>query len=43
MKMHAVLRKALSQVVSNALFPRNAADGVKPPRVKVPQETRLNR
>jgi hypothetical protein len=30
--MHVVLRKALSQAVSNGLVPRNAADGVKLPR-----------
>jgi integrase len=37
-KMHVVLRKALSQAVSDGLIPRNAADGVKPPRVSVPGE-----
>jgi integrase len=37
-KMHVVLRKALSQVVSDGLLPRNAADGVKPPRVSAPGE-----
>lgn len=34
--MHVVLRKALSQAVSNGLIPRNAADGVKLPRVSAP-------
>jgi integrase len=37
-KMHVVLRKALSQAVSDGLIPRNAADGVKPPRVNAPGE-----
>jgi integrase len=37
-KMHVVLRKALSQAVSDGLIPRNAADGVKPPRVSAPGE-----
>jgi integrase len=37
-KMHVVLRKALSQAVSDGLIPRNAADGVKPPRVGAPGE-----
>jgi integrase len=37
-KMHVVLRKALAQVVSDGLIPRNAADGVKPPRVSAPGE-----
>ncbi len=37
-KMHVVLRKALSQAVSDGLVPRNAADGVKPPRVSAPGE-----
>jgi integrase len=37
-KMHVVLRKALSQAVSDSLFPRNVADGVKPPRVSAPGE-----
>lgn len=37
-KMHVVLRKSLSQAVSDGLIPRNAADGVKPPRVKAPGE-----
>jgi integrase len=36
--MHVVLRKALSQAVSDGLIPRNATDGVKPPRVSVPGE-----
>jgi integrase len=36
--MHVVLRKALSQAVSDGLIPRNAADGVKPPRVSAPGE-----
>jgi hypothetical protein len=35
-KMHVVLRKAPSQAVSDGLIPRNAADGVKPPRVTAP-------
>src|SRR5215212_9762507 len=37
-KMHVVLRKALSQAVSDGLIPRNAADGVKLPRVSAPGE-----
>src|SRR5215207_8520455 len=37
-KMHVVLRKALSQAVCDGLIPRNAADGVKPPRVSAPGE-----
>ncbi|HEY6581550.1 MAG TPA: site-specific integrase [Rubrobacter sp.] len=37
-KMHVVLRKALSKAVSDGLIPRNAADGVKPPRVSAPGE-----
>jgi integrase len=37
-KMHIVLRKALSPAVSDGLIPRNAADGVKPPRVSAPGE-----
>jgi integrase len=37
-KMHVVLRKTLSQAVSDGLVPRNAADGVKPPRVSAPGE-----
>jgi integrase len=37
-KMHVVLRKALSQAVSDGLIPRNAADGVKPPRASAPGE-----
>lgn len=37
-KMHVVLRKALAQAVSDGLVPRNAADGVKPPRVSAPGE-----
>ena len=37
-KMHVVLRKALSQAVSDGLIPRNAADGVKPPQVSAPGE-----
>src|SRR5215217_91715 len=36
--MHVVLRKALSQAVSDGLIPRNAAHGVKPPRVSAPGE-----
>jgi integrase len=35
-KMHVVLRKALSQVGYDGLIPRNAADGVKLPRVSAP-------
>lgn len=37
-KMHVVLRKALAQAVSDGLIPRNAADGVKTPRVSAPGE-----
>lgn len=37
-KMHVVLRKALSQALSDGLVPRNAAAGVKPPRVGAPGE-----
>lgn len=37
-KMHVVLRKALAQAVSDGLIPRNAADGVRPPRVSAPGE-----
>lgn len=37
-KMHVVLRKALSQAVSDGLIPRNAADSVKPPRMGTPGE-----
>ena len=37
-KMHVVLRKAISQAVSDGLIPRNAADSVKPPRVSAPGE-----
>jgi integrase len=37
-KMHVVLRKALSQTVSDGLIPRNAADGIRPPRVSAPGE-----
>ena len=33
--MHVVLRKALSQALSDGLIPRNAADGVKLPRAGV--------
>jgi integrase len=32
-KMHVVLRKALSQALSDGLVPRNVATGVSPPRV----------
>lgn len=35
-KMHVVLHKALSQAVSDGLIPRNAAHGVKLPRVSLP-------
>jgi integrase len=37
-KMHIVLRRALSQAVSEGLAPRNAADSVKPPQVSAPGE-----
>lgn len=37
-KMHVVLRKALAQAVSDGLIPRNAANGVKTPRVSAPGE-----
>jgi integrase len=37
-KMHVVLRKALSQAVSDGLISRNAVDGVKPPRVSASGE-----
>jgi integrase len=37
-KMHVVLRRALSQAVSDGLIPRNAADSVKPPRTSAPGE-----
>ncbi len=37
-KMHVVLRKALSQAVSDELIQRNAADSVKPPRASAPGE-----
>ena len=37
-KMHVVLRKALTQAVSDGLIPRNATDGVKPPKVSAPGE-----
>lgn len=37
-KMHVVLRKALSQAVTDGLIPRNVADGVKPTRVGAPGE-----
>ena len=37
-KMHVVLRKALSQALSDGLIPRNAADGVKLPRGSAPGE-----
>ena len=37
-KMHVVLRKALSQAVSDGLISRNAADSVKTPRVSAPGE-----
>jgi integrase len=37
-KMHVVLRKSLSQAVSDGLIPRNAAGFVKPPRVGAPGE-----
>lgn len=37
-KMHVVLRKSLSQAVSDGLIPRNATDGVKPPRISAPNE-----
>ena len=37
-KMHVVLRKALSQAVSEGLIPRNAADGVKLRRVSASRD-----
>jgi len=37
-KMHVVLRKSLAQAVSDGLIPRNAAEGVRPPRVSSPGE-----
>jgi integrase len=37
-KMHVVLRRALSQAVSDGLIPRNAAASVKPPRASAPGE-----
>ncbi len=37
-KMHVVLRKALSQAVSDGLIQRNAADSVKPPRASASGE-----
>jgi integrase len=37
-KMHVVLRRALSQAVSDGVIPRNAADNVKPPRASAPGE-----
>lgn len=37
-KMHVVLRRALSQAVSDGLIPRNAAVGVRPPRTGAPGE-----
>jgi integrase len=37
-KMHVVLRRALSQAVSDGLIPRNAAGSVKPPRASAPGE-----
>ena len=37
-KMHVVLRKALSQAISDGLIPRKAAAGVRPPRVSAPGE-----
>src|SRR3954454_8253627 len=37
-KMHVVLHRALSQAVSDGLIPRNAAHGVRTPRVGDPGE-----
>lgn len=37
-KMHVVLRRAIAQALSDGLIPRNAADGVKTPRVSAPGE-----
>ncbi len=37
-KMHVVLRRSLAQAVSDGLIPRNAAEGVRPPRVSSPGE-----
>lgn len=37
-KMHVVLHRALSQALSDGLVPRNAAAGVKVPRVSAPGE-----
>jgi integrase len=41
-KMHVVLHRALSQAVTDGLIPRNAAHGVRTPRVG-DRERRLNR
>jgi integrase len=37
-KMHVVLHRALSQAVTDGLIPRNAAHGVRTPRVGDPGE-----
>ena len=37
-KMHVVLRRALSQAVSDGLIPRNVAEGVRPPQTGAPGE-----
>ena len=37
-KMHVVLRRALSQAVSDGLIPRNVAESVRPPRTGAPGE-----
>ena len=37
-KVHVVLRRALSQAVSDGLIPRNVADAVKPPKASAPGE-----
>ena len=37
-KMHVVLHRALSQAISDGLIPRNAAHGVRTPRVSAPGE-----
>ncbi len=37
-KMHVVLRRALSEAVSDGLIPRNPTDGAKPPRASAPGE-----
>jgi hypothetical protein len=42
-KTHVVLRKALSQALSDGLIPRNAADGVKVRRAGALAERRSSR